>query len=98
MLTMTERQWMQDARRAIRFALTKIEIGDWNSAVDHIKSVVRSTLVTKATLEVTNLLASFATSEPSEFRRNAAMRAAAIRRLEEAKAYIGDTLVATTDR
>lgn len=97
MLTMVERQWMQDARRAIRFALVKIEIGDWDSAISHIKGVVRSTLVTKATLEVTNLLASFAASEPAEFRKNAAMRAAAIRRLEEAKAYIGDTLVATTD-
>jgi hypothetical protein len=98
MLTPSERQWMQDARRAIRFALTKIEIGDWDSVVGHIKGVVRSTLVTKDTLEVTNLLASIASSEPSDFRRNAAMRAAALRRLEEAKTYIGDTLVATTDR
>lgn len=97
-MTPTERQWMQDARRAIRFALVKIEIGDWHTAVDHIKGVVRSTLVTPDTLEVTNLLASFACSEPSDFRTNAAMRAAATRRLEEAKIYIGDILVATTDR
>lgn len=98
MMTPIERQWMQDARRRIRLALTKIEIGDWDAAVDHIKSVVRSTLVTPDTLEVTSLLTSFASSEPSELRRNAAMRAAAIRRLEETKTFIGETLVATTDR
>ena len=98
MRTMVERRWMQDARRTIRIALTKVEIGDWDSVVSYAKSVVRSTLVTKTTLEVTNVLASIAASEPSDFRRNAAMRAAAQRRLEEAKAYIGDTLVATTDR
>lgn len=97
-LTATERQWMQDARRHIRIALTKVEIGDWHTAVEVVKSVVRSTLVTKATLEVTNLLASFASSNPSDFRSNAAMRAAALRRLEETKSFIGDILVATTDR
>lgn len=96
-MTPTERQWMQDARRVIRFALVKIEIGDWDAAIDALKGVVRSTLVTKATIEVTSLLASIASSEPSDFRSNAAMRAAALRRLEEAKTYIGDTLVATTD-
>lgn len=96
-MTPTERQWMQDARRAIRFALVKIEIGDWDAAIGALKGVVRSTLVTKATIEVTSLLASLASSEPSDFRSNAAMRAAALRRLEEAKTYIGDTLVATTD-
>lgn len=97
-LTASERQWMQDARRSIRIALTKVEIGDWPTATEVIKGVVRSTLVTKATLEVTNLLASFASSEPSDYRKNAAMRAAALRRLEEAKALIGDILVATTGR
>lgn len=97
-MTPTERQWMQDARRHIRIALAKIEIGDWDAAIGHVKSVVRSTLVTPDTLEVTNLLASFASSEPSELRRNAAMRAAATRRLEETKTFIGDILVATTDR
>ena len=98
MLTMSERKWMQDARRAIRFALVKIEIGDWDTAIIHIKGVARSTLVTKNTLEVTNLLASLAASEPSDFRSNVAMRAAAVRRLEEAKLQIGEALVATTDR
>lgn len=98
MLTTLERRWLQDARRSVRLALVKTEIGDWDTVVACIKTIVRTTLVTNATLEVTNLLASLASSNPSELRGNASMRAASIRRLEETKSFIGDILVATTDR
>lgn len=98
MLTMTERQWLQETRRSIRIALVKAEIGDWDTVITLLRPIVRVTTVTDATLEVTHLLASLAASEPSDLRRNVGMRAAAVRRLEEAKAQIGETLVATTDR
>lgn len=97
-LSMTERQWLQNARFFIRMALVKAEIGDWDTVVSQADRIVRSPLLNEATMEVANLLASLAATKPSDLRSNAAMRAAATRRLEETKSFIGATLVATTDR
>jgi hypothetical protein len=97
-MTPSERQWLQDARRTIRYALRQVMVDDWDAAIANAKGVVRSTIVTDCTLEVTHLLASFAHSNPTDYRANAAMRAAAIRRLKETKDYIGKTLAATTGR
>lgn len=96
-MTPAERQWLQNARRHIRHALVKSEIGDWDAVISWIAPLTRSTIVTSVTLEVTSLLASLATTEPASLRSNAAMRAAALRRLEETKSLIGELLVATTD-
>lgn len=97
-MTPTERRWLQDARRHIRVALVKAEIGDWDTAVLYAAQVVRMEPFAPHLTEVVNMLASLATTEPSQLRSNAAMRAAAVRRLEETKTLIGETLVATTDR
>lgn len=95
-MTPSERQWLQDARRFIRIALVKTEIGDWDTVVATVGNVARRP--GPPNIEVVNLLASLANANASDFRGNAAMRAAAIRRLEETKSFIGETLVATTDR
>lgn len=88
---------MQDARRSIRLALVKSEYGDWDTVVTAIGNVTRRpSLVTTDTIEVINMLASIGVTEPSHLRTNAAMRAATIRRLEEAKTFIGEVLTATT--
>ena len=76
----------------------KSEYGDWDAVIEWTAAATRSPLVTENTSEVINLLASLAVSKPEDLRRNAGMRAAAIRRLEETKALIGETLVTTTDR
>lgn len=96
MLNLNERQWLQETRRHIRIALVKAELGDWDAVITVLRPIVQTT-ATNATLEVTNLLASLTASTPSHLRSNAEMRAAAIRRLEETKALIGELLVATTD-
>lgn len=96
-MTPSERQWLQDARRFVRIAIVKAEYGDWDAAVAAMGNVARRpSLVTPGTIEVINMLASFASTKPSDLRGNAAMRAAAIRRLEETKVFIGDALTATT--
>lgn len=96
-MTPSERQWLQDARRFVRIAIVKAEIGDWDAAVVAMGNVAdRPSLGTPDTIEVGNMLASFANTKPSDLRSNAAMRAAAIRRLEETKVFIGDALTATT--
>jgi len=97
-MTPSERAWLQDARRHIRLALVKSEIGDWDTVVFYAAQVVRMKPFAPRLTEVTNMLASLATTEPPQLRSNAAMRAAAIRRLEETKTLIGEILVATTDR
>lgn len=97
-MTPSERAWLQDARRSIRLAMVKSEIGDWDTVVTAIGNVARRpTLVTPATIEVINMLSSIAVTQPSDLRSNAAMRAAVTRRLEETKVFIGEFLVATTD-
>lgn len=96
-MTPTERSWLQDARRHIRVALVKSEIGDWDVVIFHATQVVRMEPFAPHLIEVANMLASLATAEPSQLRSNAAMRAAAVRRLEETKTLIGEILVATTD-
>lgn len=93
-----ERLWLQTARRNIRMALLKGQLEDWDAAISWIAPVVSAPPLSSVTSEVTDLLTSLALTKPSDLRGNAAMRAAAIRRLEEAKTLIGETLVATTDR
>lgn len=96
-MTPSERRWLQEARRCIRLAIVKSEYGDWDTVVEWTASAIRDPLVTSNTSEVIDLLSSLAVSKPSDFRTNAGMRAAAIRRLEETKFLIGELLVATTD-
>lgn len=98
MLTTTERRWLQEARRHIRLALVQSEYGDWDATIEWTAAAIRSPLTTENTSEVISLLTSLASAKASQLRSNAAMRAAAIRRLEETKTLIGELLVATTDR
>ena len=93
-MTPTERQWLQIARRDIRLALVKAEIGDWDAVVSCVHPYSRAVPSGAVPIEVSNLLASLGTSNPSDLRGSAAMRAAAIRRLEETKVLIGESLVA----
>jgi hypothetical protein len=97
MLNLNERQWLQETRRHIRIALVKAELGDWDAVITVLRPIVQTTATNNITPEVTNLLASLTAAEPLDLRSNAAMRAAAIRRLEETKTLIGELLVATTD-
>ena len=96
-MTPLERRWLQEVRRYIRLALAKSEYGFWDEAIECTAAAVRNPLTTENTSEVINLLTSLATAKASHLRSNAAMRAAAIRRLEETKTLIGELLVATTD-
>lgn len=97
-MTPSERRWLQEARRYIRLAIVKSEYGDWDAVVEWTAAAVRTPRITEHTSEVIDLLSSLAVSKPADFRTNAGMRAAAIRRLEDTKTLIGELLVATTDR
>lgn len=98
MLSPVERLWLQNARRHVRMALLKGQLEEWDEVIDWLAPIVSAPDLTEVTSEVTNLLTSLALTKPSQLRGNAAMRAAAIRRLKEAKTFIDDTLVATTDQ
>ena len=98
-MTPSNRSWLQEARRDIRSALLYAERHDWNTCVSTVASIWRRLSDTsEVTIEVKNMLASLAVTDPSELKKSAAMRAAAVRRLEEVKSFIGESLVATTDR
>lgn len=92
-MTPSERAWLQEARRNIWMALTKAEYGDWNSVVAIASSIHRHPDASGEGFEVQSLLASLATSNVTDLRSSAAMRAAAVRRLNDAKTFIGSTLV-----
>ena len=99
-MTQLERQWMQEARRSIRSALVSATNQNWDEVVACAASLARypTGYLHDTILEVKDLLTSLATARSQDLRGNAAMRAAAITRLEEVKSLIGETLVATTDR
>lgn len=98
-MTQLERQWLQEARRSVRTALVAADIQDWETVVLHAAGLSRypTGYDHPKILEVKDLLTSLGHAKPQELRSNAAMRAAAITRLEEVKVLIGEALVATTD-
>ncbi len=94
-LSKVERRWLQEARRSLRLAHTYAENGsDWDAVVASAESVYRTPMAAHdAVIEVKNLLASLATTAPSQLRTNRAMRTAATKRIKEAILFIGETLV-----
>jgi len=98
-MTQLERQWLQEARRSVRAALVSADIQEWDNVVLQAAGLSRypTGYGHPKILEVKDLLTSLGRASHQDLRSNAAMRAAAIRRLEEVKTLIGEALVATTD-
>lgn len=93
-MTPLEKTWLQNARRDIRYALDHAKHGNWEAVIHSVGAAGNIPAPAGSViLEVSNLLASIRVSRPSDFRGSAAMRGAAIRRLEEAKILIGSSLV-----
>ena len=98
MLARTDRTWLQYARRSIRLALLRASLNDWEAVVASASNIHRNITSSDLTvIEVRNLLASLANTDPSHLKTNRAMREAAKRRLNDVRLLIGDALVATTD-
>ena len=90
---------LREIRRGIRLALVHAELHHWDEVISICLGIYsqHASGGGEVTFEVRNLLASLANTTPSDLRRNAAMRAAAVRRLEETKTLIGESLVTITD-
>lgn len=99
-MTQLERQWLMEARRSIRAALVSATNQNWDDVVACAVGLARypTGYLNDTILEVKDLLTSLALTSPKDLRSNPSMRAAAVKRLEEVKSLIGETLVATTDR
>jgi len=95
-----ERQWMTDTRRTIRLAIVAAEANRWAIVTSCAKSIKLDAerYHHDKIMETKDLISSLAAVSPSEFENNIAMRASAIRRLDEIKTLLGEALVATTDR
>lgn len=97
-MTSLERAHLREARRHLRFALVAADGSRWDDVVRSASHIYRQPVgVNAVTVEVKDLLASLATTDPANFKGNAAMRSAAITRLKFVHALIGEALVATTD-
>jgi hypothetical protein len=96
-MTTQHRRWLADVRRAIRQALLDMEFGRVDTAMLSLKEHYRDeVIITDSTYEVKNMIASLASVDPADLKKNPAMRAAAVRRLNETKQYIGEALLADT--
>jgi len=91
------KDWLAEARRSARGALLDLEFKRFDAASSRIRECFLSEgPTTDATMEVRNMLASIATSDPTNL-KNPAIRNAAARRLEEVIQFIGTTLLATNE-
>jgi hypothetical protein len=92
------RGWLTEVRRSARGALLDLEYGRLDAASNRIRDCfLTEGPTTNAALEVKNMLASLATSDPSIL-KSRAIRNAAMRRLEDVIQFIGNALLATNER
>lgn len=94
-MTASERQRLREAQTIIRFALLMAERRDWSTVVSIVANTCSMIGDEPVYGEVRNMLASLAVASPGALAGNRAMQLAAIRRLEETKHLIGETLIAT---
>lgn len=96
-MTTDQRDWLQSVRRSIRLALLDLEFERFDTAFIALRArFLDEVPVTEVTSEVKNLIASLATSDP-DLMNNPAARQAAVRRLNETKHFITESLLATTE-
>ncbi len=98
-MTQLERAHLREARRHLRFAMVAAENHRWDDVVRSAEHIYRQPVGANATtMEVKDLLASMATTDPANLKSNAAMRLATVIRLKHTYDFIGEALVATTDQ
>ena len=87
------REWLMQVRRSARGALLDLEHERFDAALQRIRDcfLTEGPTVDPA-LEVKNLLASLASSDPTIL-KSRAIKTAAMRRLKDVIRFIGDTLL-----
>lgn len=93
-MTPAQRGWLASIRRASREAALDLEFGRYDVAFMRLHKCFHDEVSeNEAIIEVRNMVASLITADRDELQKRPAMQAAAMRRLDEIKQFISDSLI-----